>query len=58
MKKIEDTRDPGIEHDECVDCGDDCTFGEDRCRDCQREWEELQLELQWESYQAFRWGSK
>ena len=57
MKRIEDTRDPGVELDECIDCGDDCPIEFERCGSCQREHDELQNELMLESYERFHRGS-
>lgn len=51
--KIEDTRDPGVETDECVDCGDDCDILLERCTDCQRERDDLTNELDFASYERF-----
>ena len=54
--RIEDDRDPGVEHNECIDCGDDCSILLERCTACQLEKDDLDDEMMRESYENFRRG--
>lgn len=51
---IEDTRDPGIETDECIDCGDDCPVLLGRCAECRRDHDDFEAEVRLASYRKVR----